>query len=248
MYKYLVGVLFVALFVGAGCNVNLDTNGEEVIDSSPKTERIQQNDPVPPSNTATDTAETKKPQIVSASFDGNGVVIEGKNLSGSFVAFTTPSSKTLCKEMSTPNCVLQKTVSTDTTIKFISNLIGEMGTYQIYVENKTSGESNKVSFSISTSANSKLSKEAKEAMEAELKVAIAKEKGTSIEKMQVQINLQNGAFVRGMVSFEPGYGGIFFAVKQNGAWKIPYIGNGTISCSLKTEYGFPSTFLNDCVN
>ncbi|QQS59281.1 hypothetical protein IPN35_00095 [Candidatus Peregrinibacteria bacterium] len=104
---------------------------------------INQNINVPVSNNT--------PQITSATFDGNGVVIQGKNLSGTYVAFVHPASptgETLCREIITPSCVLQKTVSTDTTIKFISNWIGGEGLYQIYVENPTTGKSNEVSFQI----------------------------------------------------------------------------------------------------
>lgn len=253
MYKYLLGILSILVFVGAGCSVDLDTTGknlnnvesdnntntEEVIDLSVDETTASQND-----NKSPNTTNNEIPQITSASFDGNGVIIQGKNLSGSFVSFITPSSKVPCREMITSSCVLQKTVSTDVSIKFNSNLIGEKGTYQIYVENSSTGMSNKINFSIpKTSTSGELSKEA---MEAELKAFFEKEKGKSVEKLQVI--LQDGAFVRGEVSFEPGYGGIFFVVKQNGAWKIAYEGNGTISCSLKTEYGFPSTFLNDCAN
>lgn len=96
-------------------------------------------------------AINQTPQIISATFDGNGVVIQGKNLSGSYVAFVhpvSPTGETLCREMITPSCVLQKSVSTDTTIKFISNWIGGEGSYQIYVENPKTGASNKVDMPI----------------------------------------------------------------------------------------------------
>lgn len=93
-------------------------------------------------------AGNQAPQIISAIFDGNGIVIQGKNLSDSYVAFNAPPSGTLCREMITPSCVLQKAVATDTTIKFISNSIGSPGSYQIYVENKTTGKSNVIKLKI----------------------------------------------------------------------------------------------------
>ncbi|MFA5830109.1 MAG: hypothetical protein WC843_06515 [Candidatus Gracilibacteria bacterium] len=93
-------------------------------------------------------ADNQAPQIISAIFDGNGIVIQGKNLSDSYVAFNAPPSRALCQEMITPSCVLQKAVATDTTIKFISNSIGSPGSYQIYVENKTTGKSNVVKLTI----------------------------------------------------------------------------------------------------
>jgi outer membrane murein-binding lipoprotein Lpp len=97
------------------------------------------------------TADNKAPQIISATFDGNGVVVQGERLTGSYVAFSllnNPHLKGFCRELVTPECVLQKSVSTDNTIKFISNWIGGKDTYKIYVENPTTGKSNEVSFKI----------------------------------------------------------------------------------------------------
>jgi len=85
------------------------------------------------------------PVITAVTFDGNGVVIQGERLTGALVAFTVPGTGMLCRELITPNCVLQKAVSTDNTIKFISNWIGGNGIYEVYVENETKGESNKMS-------------------------------------------------------------------------------------------------------
>jgi hypothetical protein len=64
--------------------------------------------------------------------------------------------------------------------------------------------------------------------------------------VSVKINLQDEAHVRGQVSFEEGApGGIFFAVKKEGNWKIVHDGNGQISCSLSAD-GFSAEMLNDC--
>jgi type II secretory pathway pseudopilin PulG len=98
-----------------------------------------------------DTSDNKAPQIISATFDGNGVVIQGERLTDSYVAFSllnNPHLKDFCRELVTPECVLQKSVATDNTIKFISNWIGGKDTYKIYVENPTTGKSNEVSFQI----------------------------------------------------------------------------------------------------
>lgn len=107
---------------------------------------LNQNANTPVTNPVND----QTPRITSATFDSNGIVIQGENLSGSYVAFVAPPSGTVCREMITPDCVLQKAVSTDTTIKFISNSIGVHGSYQIYVENKTTGKSNVISLTIPT--------------------------------------------------------------------------------------------------
>ncbi len=95
--------------------------------------------------------DNKAPQIISATFDGNGVVIQGKNLNDTYVAFSllnNPLPDGFCREIIDPGCVLQKSLSTNNTIKFISNSIGGKDTYKIYVENPTTGKSNEVSFQI----------------------------------------------------------------------------------------------------
>lgn len=150
MKKFLTISLVGLVFVLAGCAKQTPTTTDET--GQPKTDISQPSANVnePKENIdapKNETPENKAPQITSAVFNGNGVVIQGKNLSGSFVAFTHPTSTTgesLCREMITPSCVLQKAVSTDTTIKFISNWIGGNGSYEIYVENPTTGASNKV--------------------------------------------------------------------------------------------------------
>lgn len=58
--------------------------------------------------------------------------------------------------------------------------------------------------------------------------------------------------IMGAVKFAPppgleaGEGGIFFAAKVNGVWKLIFDGNGMISCSLLRQYNFPSSMANNC--
>lgn len=66
------------------------------------------------------------------------------------------------------------------------------------------------------------------------------------ETVSVRINQEAPDYIRGSVSFEEGApGGIFFAVKQDGNWKIVHDGNGQIPCTL-AEDGFPADMLTDC--
>lgn len=153
-------VLSLTALVLAGCNQQVPAANQNI--SQPTTSAVDQTKNIsqPTANAKELTANVntqvanpapagnQAPQIISAIFDGNGIVIQGKNLSDSYVAFNAPPSGTLCREMITPSCVLQKTVATDTTIKFISNSIGSAGSYQIYVENKTTGKSNVIKLKI----------------------------------------------------------------------------------------------------
>lgn len=143
MKNLLVLSLAGLVLVLVGCAKQTATTNQEV-----KQPAANVNQEVNPP--ATNAADNQTPQIISATFDGNAVVIQGKNLNGSYVAFTAPSSETPCREMITPTCVLEKTESTDATIKFISNSIGDNGSYQIYVENPTTGASNQVNMTIPT--------------------------------------------------------------------------------------------------
>ncbi|MDD2870831.1 MAG: hypothetical protein PHS49_02475 [Candidatus Gracilibacteria bacterium] len=68
------------------------------------------------------------------------------------------------------------------------------------------------------------------------------------ETLKVIIKMEAENLVRGDIILETGApGGIFFATKIDGKWKIVHEGNGAISCSLK-EYGFSDDMLYDCVN
>jgi|GEM_PF-4638713 len=158
MKKFLVISLVSLSLILAGCtqnasNINRDIDQPAVnqtsdlnqpdINTNTQETGINQNINMPIGN--------EVPQITSATFDGNGVVIKGERLTGSYVAFSllnNPNLNGFCRELIDPSCVLQKSLSTDNTIKFISNWIGGKDTYKIYVENTTTGKSNEVSFQI----------------------------------------------------------------------------------------------------
>jgi len=41
-------------------------------------------------------------------------------------------------------------------------------------------------------------------------------------------------------------GGMWFAAKVNGAWKLAWDGNGTISCASVNPYNFPALMIPEC--
>lgn len=170
-----ISVIITALIVGGGVYAwqrlnlksteqNLQQQITNLQDKIVQLQKVQLNQNMPSDNeptpstpnqdgneSAVNTIDSKTPRIISATFDGNGVVIQGERLAGSYVAFSllnNPSLKGFCRELITPECVLQKSLSTDNTIKFISNWIGGKDTYKLYVENPTAGKSNEVSFTI----------------------------------------------------------------------------------------------------
>lgn len=68
------------------------------------------------------------------------------------------------------------------------------------------------------------------------------------ETLKVIIKMEAENLVRWDIILETGApGGIFFATKIDGKWKIVHEWNWAISCSLK-EYGFSDDMLYDCVN
>ncbi|MDD5290775.1 MAG: hypothetical protein PHZ04_01535 [Patescibacteria group bacterium] len=56
-------------------------------------------------------------------------------------------------------------------------------------------------------------------------------------------------YIRGSVNFGPGgigEGGIFLAVMEEGEYKLVFDGNGSISCELVNQYGFPEEMVSNC--
>lgn len=75
--------------------------------------------------------------------------------------------------------------------------------------------------------------------------ALADKNGWSANDIVVTVTKIDGNYARGMVNgkSEPG-GGIYWAAKTDGKWKIVQDGNGIPDCNvLKVEYKFPPDFL-----
>lgn len=63
--------------------------------------------------------------------------------------------------------------------------------------------------------------------------------------MQVIVDQEVADHVRGSIIFENSApGGLFLALKINGAWQIVFDGNGAVDCNkMRTQYGFPDEIL-----
>ncbi len=69
--------------------------------------------------------------------------------------------------------------------------------------------------------------------------------------MKVTISKDTGRYAKGSVSpiAQAAGGGMVFAAKENGEWKIVFDGNGQIDCTLLDPYpNFPADMITDCVN
>lgn len=64
--------------------------------------------------------------------------------------------------------------------------------------------------------------------------------------LTVSVSKISGDYAQGLASDE-GSGGMWFAAKVNGAWKLVWDGNGTIFCSDLTDYpDFPTSMIPEC--
>jgi hypothetical protein len=85
----------------------------------------------------------------------------------------------------------------------------------------------------------------------EVQRIIAEEYHVSVPDVTVQVTKHVGMYMAGNVFFsthgrlpEPGEGGGFLAIQQDGAWRVVYSGNGSIDCDLmKNTYRFPADVL-----
>ena len=82
-----------------------------------------------------------------------------------------------------------------------------------------------------------------------IKQALVNKHGWKIDDILVTISKNDGKYASGGVrekSSEVG-GGYFFAVKDNGTWKIVVDGNGTIDCVALIPYpDYPNTLIPEC--
>ncbi len=63
----------------------------------------------------------------------------------------------------------------------------------------------------------------------------------------ISVSKIEGNYAQGGVSDEGGGGGMWFAAKEDGVWKLVWDGNGIIQCSIFTLYpNFPTSMIPEC--
>jgi hypothetical protein len=80
---------------------------------------------------------------------------------------------------------------------------------------------------------------------AAVKAGLVAGHGPDAASMTVTVSKIVGDFAQGGASAQGG-GGMWFAAKVGGAWKLVWDGNGTISCASINQYNFPSTMIPEC--
>ncbi|RJQ34017.1 hypothetical protein C4566_02720 [Candidatus Parcubacteria bacterium] len=70
----------------------------------------------------------------------------------------------------------------------------------------------------------------------------------SPEDVEITFTSESDNHLRGGVKFggENGAGGIFLAVRQDTVWQLIFDGNGSFSCALLDQYGFPREMKEGC--
>ncbi|MCL4389869.1 MAG: hypothetical protein M1484_00810 [Patescibacteria group bacterium] len=75
---------------------------------------------------------------------------------------------------------------------------------------------------------------------------IAAKHGGSASSLEVSVSKIDGDFAKGMVS-DQGGGGLWFAAKEDGLWKLVWDGNGMIQCSTFSLYpNFSTSLVPEC--
>lgn len=82
---------------------------------------------------------------------------------------------------------------------------------------------------------------------AAVKTGLVAEHGPDAASMTITVSKIVGNFAQGGASAQGG-GGMWFAAKVNGAWKLAWDGNGTISCAIINPYNFPTSMIPECWN
>ena len=83
-------------------------------------------------------------------------------------------------------------------------------------------------------------------IKAAVKKALVVEHGDSANELNITVSKISGDFSQGGASASGG-GGMWFAAKVNGDWKLVWDGNGTILCTDLTAYpNFPTSMIPEC--
>lgn len=79
-----------------------------------------------------------------------------------------------------------------------------------------------------------------------MKVLFVAKYGVSAESWDVKVASIEGSFAKGSVNTNEG-GGMWFAAKTNGSWKLIWDGNGVIECDRIYPYpAFPEEMIPEC--
>jgi hypothetical protein len=83
---------------------------------------------------------------------------------------------------------------------------------------------------------------------ADVRKGLITEHGQDAASLNITVSKIEGDFASGGAS-EQGGGGMWFAAKVNGVWKLVWDGNGTIQCSSLASYpNFPTDMIPQCWN
>jgi hypothetical protein len=81
-----------------------------------------------------------------------------------------------------------------------------------------------------------------------IKTALVAEHGSQASSLNITVSKIEGDYASGAAS-EQGGGGMWFAAKVNGIWKLVWDGNGMILCSSLTSYpSYPADMIPECWN
>ncbi len=82
-----------------------------------------------------------------------------------------------------------------------------------------------------------------------VKAGLVAEHGQSAGNMMITVSKIEGNFAQGGAKDpEAVGGGMWFAAKAGGVWKLAWDGNGTISCASVNPYNFPTSMIPECWN
>jgi len=82
---------------------------------------------------------------------------------------------------------------------------------------------------------------------AAVKAGLVAEHGPDAANMTITVSKIVGSFAQGGAAAS-GSGGMWFAAKVGGVWKLAWDGNGTISCTSIDPYNFPVSMIPECWN
>ncbi len=80
---------------------------------------------------------------------------------------------------------------------------------------------------------------------AAVKAGLVAEHGPDAGTLNVTVSKISGNFAQGGAAASGG-GGMWFAAKVSGAWKLAWDGNGMISCASINPYNFPVSMIPEC--